>query len=439
MKIFRKVRTQEGHREIYFCGRKVFSYRRLKPIKKNTRADYVEFVHFLEKNEHNFPPARKELSQETPSVADTRLIAFYLPQFHTIPLNDHFHGNGFTEWINVTKIKPQYTGHYQPHLPIDVGFYDLSHTGVMKRQIELARQYGIHGFCSYYYWFSGEKLLEKPFENYLADKSLDFPFCFCWVLENWTRRWDGGNREMMKEMNFSVEDATPFFNDILPFLKDSRWIKVGEKNLLLFYKLHIFPQQDVLAFTRRLREQAQEAGLPDFYLIACRTDDMFTNGLHNSNPQDWGFDAWADFPPHNLRSDSCPRPPAKMLTGYVNPELRAQVHDMAAYITQEQYRNNTCPYPLYQTVFPSWDNSSRCAKIGCNIFDGVTPDLYKKWLSYCIDWTREHHARDEQIVFINAWNEWAEGAHLEPDRKHGYRYLEATLDALEETAGKQEQ
>ena len=401
--------------------------------RKTIRAinEYVDYVKFLESTMNVIPVVP---SFKPAKTFNTHLIAFYLPQFYPIPLNDAFHGKGFTEWYNVAKILPQYTGHYQPHLPIDVGFYDLSHDDVMKRQIELAKQFGIYGFCSYYYWFSGKKLLEKPFENFLKNADLDFPFCFCWVLENWCRKWDTGNNEVMIKMEFNANEADLFFKDVLPFMKDDRWIKIGDKSLLLFYKLHKYPKDEVRKFVNRLRVLAKENNLNDLYIISCRTSDMFETGIYNSNPKDWDFDAWVDFPPHNLRSNAnhAHNVPIKEIKGYVNPKLKATIYDMKKYIQNETYKNISSPYTLFQAVFPSWDNSSRCAETGCSIFEETSPALYKKWLTYCIKWTQKNHGKDKQIVFINAWNEWAEGAHLEPDRKNGYAYLIATREALEE-------
>lgn len=352
--------------------------------------------------------------------SNVKPIAFYLPQFHTIPLNNKYIEPGFTEWTNVTKIQPQFIGHYQPHLPIDVGFYDLTTDKVMYRQVELAKMYGIYGFCFHYYWFSGGKrLLETPLFNYLNNKELDFPFALCWANETWAKQWDGGNKEVMMEQKFSYEDCDKFFFDILPFLKDKRYIKINNKLLFIIYNPCLFKEEETRYFVKRMRELAKENGLGELYIMGAKV-------FGNEDSTIFGMDATVEFYPNsheNLKEID--------LTGKIaNNSFMSKVFDMNDAIKNKKFMPEVS-YPMYKTVFPYWDNSARKAFKGGWVFQ-TTPELYKEWLKDVINWTQKHHNENEQFFFINAWNEWAEGAHLEPDRKFGYAFLEATKEALEE-------
>lgn len=378
-----------------------------------------ELIKFLYNNDNkDFVPLTQKAYNNS---NDTRPIAFYLPQFHTIPLNDKYIERGFTEWTNVTKIKPQFIGHYQPHLPIDVGFYDLGNDQVMHRQIELAKMYGIYGFCFHYYWFSGGKrLLEKPLFNYLKNKELDFPFALCWANENWAKQWDGGNKEVMMEQKFSYEDCDKFFYDILPFFRDTRYIKINNKPLLVVYNPKLFTKDETTYFVKRMRNLAKENGLGDLYIIGAKV-------FGNEDSTIYGMDASVEFYPNNHKNLIEHKLDGKI----INSQFKSIVFDMEDAVMNKKFMPEVS-YPMYKTVFPYWDNSARKAFQGGWVFQ-TTPKLYKKWLSDAINWTKQNHSESEQFVFINAWNEWAEGAHLEPDRKYGYAFLQATKEALEES------
>ncbi len=346
-----------------------------------------------------------------------KLIAFYLPQYHQIPLNNKYHGQGFTDWQNVAKSIPHWVGHYQPHIPIDVGFYDLNSIDTLKRQVFLAKIYGIYGFCFHYYWFSGKKLLERPINNLLSHKEIEMPFCICWANENWSTLWDGGNRQVIMKQELLDDDAEKFFNDLLPFIEDTRYIKINNKPLIIIYRPDLFPKEKFLKFINTLRLLIKKHNFEDLYVITAKF--KFNDILEN-----WNLDAMVEFPPHqmiNLKEDK--------IDSYINPKFIGLIYDMQDYILNKKY-NYTYKGKLFKTVFPSWDNSARKAYSGAGVYNRMTPILYKKWLSDCINWTKENHNENEQFVFINAWNEWAEGAHLEPDMKYGYAYLQATLDTL---------
>jgi lipopolysaccharide biosynthesis protein len=344
-----------------------------------------------------------------------RLIAFYLPQFHPIPENDEWWGKGFTEWTNVSKAVPQFVGHHQPHLPGELGFYDLRIPEVQRRQVELARQYGIHGFCFYYYWFHGKRLLERPLNQFLNDPEIDFPFCICWANENWTRRWDGRENEILIGQEHSIEGDMEFIRDVIPILKHKNYICINGRPVLIVYRANILP--DPVGTVRRWKDYCQSVGLKEPYLLAAQTHFFF-------DAVKIGFDAAVQFPPHSKTQVDI-----KHKLKILNPNYKGHVVNYADAWPTFGDSSSTQNYRVFQTVFPGWDNEPRKPGNGYT-FAFSTPSEYQKWLQCSINTALKNDDPDERIVFINAWNEWAEGAHLEPDRRFGYAYLQATLDAL---------
>ena len=350
-----------------------------------------------------------------------KTIAFYLPQFHPIPENDKWWGKGFTDWTNVTKAYPLFNGHFQPRLPADLGFYDLRLAEVRREQANLAKKYGLHGFCYHYYWFNGKKLLDLPLAKVLETKEPDFPFCICYANENWTRRWDGQEHEILMKQEHSVENDRHFIRDLIPVFQDERYIRINNKPLLLVYRSSLFP--DPLQTTNVWREEVRKAGLEDLYLCKCQTFGDF------ENPGKSGFDAMVEFPPHcveiaySYSYQDMVTAAQPSFTGYVFDYL-----DTAAEFMNRQWPD----YQLYKTVMLAWDNTARRG-LSANIFHNFSVDFYERWLTKVIRRTIQKYPDEEQLVFINAWNEWAEGTYLEPDQKYGLGYLEATKRAI--TAG----
>ena len=372
----------------------------------NRRPDTSEFVPLV-------------ASAEQAKIGDVKVVAFYLPQYHSFPENDEWHGRGFTEWTNVTRAVPQFIGHVQPHLPIDVGFYDLSSPKVMYRQVELAKQYGVYGFCFHYYWFSGGKrLLERPLFNWLEHRDLDLPFMLCWANENWSKLWDGGNREVLMRQESRVEDADDFFRDIRPFLEDPRYIRIDGRPHLLIYRPSLFSRQDWLSFAARLRSLAADAGLGGLFL------SMVGHENFDGTAADWGFDAMVEFPPMRLMKKR------EYADGViVNPDCKTLVYDMRPVVSDGRLIDIPDEgVPVFRGVFPTWDNTARKAysNASCYLTDYAT---YENWLRSMMQWERDHNLPDRRFVFVNAWNEWAEGAHLEPDSHYGYAFLDATRRA----------
>ncbi|MDR2212292.1 MAG: glycoside hydrolase family 99-like domain-containing protein [Pseudomonadales bacterium] len=343
--------------------------------------------------------------------APPRLIAFYLPQFHPIPENDLWWGKGFTEWTNVTKAQPLFEDHYQPHLPTDFGFYDLRLRETRREQIRVAKEYGIDGFCYHFYWFSGRRILEKPLEDMLSDPASDMPFCLCWANENWTRRWDAADHEILLEQRYLPNDDHEFIQSVEPYLRDPRYIKIDGKPLLIVYRAQELP--DARRSAARWREYCRAAGLGDIHLCAA-----LTHG--NEDYGQFGFDSGVEFPPHNIRQKN------------INEELsffeafKGNVLQFAT-VARAFLERGYAGARVFKTVFPSWDNTARTSGRATLMLNG-TPENYEYWLSETISLTRKA-GQGETLVFINAWNEWAEGCHLEPDRRYGRAFLEATRNA----------
>ncbi|MBZ9795689.1 glycoside hydrolase family 99-like domain-containing protein [Mesorhizobium sp. ES1-4] len=338
-----------------------------------------------------------------------RYIAFYLPQFYPFPENDLWWGKGFTEWTNVTKAKPLFDGHDQPHLPTDLGFYDLRLRETQHEQITLAKEYGIDAFCFHYYWFGGKRLLDKPVDAFLADSLADFPFCLCWANENWTRRWDAAEQEVLIAQSYGPGWEERFADSLVPFFRDPRYVRVDGKPLLVVYRPQHIP--DARRAAEQWREHCRKMGVGEIHIVSA-----LTHG--NDNYEQYGFDAGVEFPPHNMRVDPVNDilPSYEPYNGYA-----VEFADVARDCLSRDRRDRR----IYRTVFPSWDNTAR-VKDRALIVLGATVENYERWLKGASSLTKKDRAASEQLLFINAWNEWAEGCHLEPDRKFGRGFLEAT-------------
>lgn len=355
---------------------------------------------------------------EIETLNDVRVLAFYLPQYHPFPENDLWWGKGFTEWRNVTKAKPNFVGHYQPRLPADLGFYDLRVPEVMDEQAEMARRYGIGGFCYYYYWFAGKRLLEAPIERMLATGRPDLPFCLCWANENWTRRWDGQEHEILIAQNYSPEDDRAVIHDLIRYFRAPNHIRINGRPLLLVYNVKGFP--DFARTAETWRKICRDEGVGEIYLAMV---ESFFLGTGLPDPGDYNCDASVEFPPHGLVR---PRRPSGIL---VNPDCQCVADD---------YRDAALRYVLrpqpghtrFPGVTPSWDNTARRQDSGMWL-ENSSPGAFQAWLEAALRQVREQNFGDERIVFVNAWNEWAEGAYLEPDRRYGHANLEAVRNALD--------
>lgn len=355
-------------------------------------------------------------------------IAIYLPQFHPIPENDRWWGKGFTEWTNVAKSLPRFDGHYQPHLPADLGFYDLRLKEARLAQEATAKEFGIHGFCYYHYWFNGKKILQEPLDRKLQNLNEDLPFMMCWANENWTRIWDGGSNQVLMHQEYNVEDDKAHIQHLINYFKDERYIKVDGKPVFIIYRPKFFP--DIEKTIKLWREEVKKAGFPDLYL------GFSQNMEHQFEPTTKGFDFGFEFQPnfsnvsqnviysHNRYERIMRKVKKKFKIGVKRLECYYDYDSFAKKQVEVGFKKD-----IYPGITPMWDNSAR-RKEEPFILHESTPDKYKKWLQHI----KENYPwadMPESFLFINAWNEWAEGCHLEPCQKWGTQYLEVTKEVLQ--------
>ena len=351
------------------------------------------------------------------AMNEVRVLAFFLPQFHPTPENDLWWGKGFTEWTNVAKACPSFAGHYQPHLPADLGFYDLRLAETLQAQAALARRYGVEGFVVYHYNFGNKRMLHRPLATLRANPDIDISFCLCWANENWTRHWDGGSREMLIEQLYNDETIASVIADAIDAASDPRAITVGGRPMFLVYRPLKIP--DPRQFAAQCRDGFTRAGFAGVHLVYVESMEAVDAQIR---PEDIGFDASVEFPPHGRAA------PSTAATDIIKDGWAGYRYDYADTVINFTVRDSV-PYTRYPAVFPSWDNTARQPSYGSS-FD-ATPEAFRVYAEEKIDEIRAFLDGDERFLFVNAWNEWAEGAHLEPDTGFGHRWLEALRDAIE--------
>lgn len=361
-------------------------------------------------------------------ISKVKPIAIYLPQYHPTLENDTWWGKGFTEWTNVTKATPRFKGHYQPHLPADLGFYDLRLEEARLAQEVMAKEHGIYGFCYYHYWFNGKKMLYVPLERKLKNAKEDFPFMLCWANENWTKAWDGLDREVLMHQNYSDDDDIAHMKYLCnTFFKDIRYIRHDGKPVFLVYRPKMFP--DIQKTLLRWRAIARDLEIGELHLGYMQSWGV------KEDPVSMGFDFAVEFQPNfpplpvvklNLYSKMLNR--FKRVLG-IKPNTKKVIDKVFDYSRFTELQMQKAFNPIVSpSLIPMWDNSAR-RKTNAFIFSDSTPTAYSHWLKH-IKNNYPWEVNKENFLFINAWNEWAEGNHLEPCQKWGKKYLEETYNVL---------
>lgn len=347
-----------------------------------------------------------------PDQRRAKILAYYLPQFHPFAENDMWWGKGFTEWTNVGRGLPRFAGHYQPRIPRDLGFYDLRHERVMEEQVQLAQAMGIFGFCFYFYWFNQRRLLERPLESFLARKQLQMPFCLMWANENWTRRWDGQEQAVLMRQEYDPADEPALLETFVRHFADDRYIRIGGRPVMFIYRPRLIPDPE--ATLARWRHRFKTVHGEDVLLVMAQT-------FGDLDPGPYGLDAAVEFPPHCADRFSMP---INFRLSSLDPDFTGTVYDYDAYVDGALIEPDPS-YDLIRTVVPSWDNDARRQGTGVTIANS-TPEKYAQWLRGAIEFAERRPFHGEKFVCVNAWNEWAEAAYLEPDVHFGGAYLNAT-------------
>ncbi|HEV2430759.1 MAG TPA: glycoside hydrolase family 99-like domain-containing protein [Burkholderiales bacterium] len=386
----------------------------------------IKFHSYLTQLLHGRHRMHRPFEAKPPIELDCERIAFYLPQFHRCEENDRFWGSGFTEWTNVVRALPKFVGHYQPRLPGDLGFYDLTVEDTLQRQVDIARNYGLTGFMFYFYWFGGKTVLEAPLRTFLRKRSLRFRYFLMWANENWTRRWDGLESEVLLRQTYGADEPERFLHHIREYLEDERYIRVDGRPVIAVYRAGVIP--DVRGWVERWREACVRMGLRNPYLISALS-------FQEGDPGSIGFDAALEFPPHQTGRNRTKNP--RRIEHRVQPFFappKARIYDYGAVI-ESQFSIAPHDYRLYRTAFPAWDNSARRRDGKGVVFAFSNPRLFADWTTRLL---REEMARTEafRMICFNAWNEWAEAAYLEPDSFLGYAYLDALYGTLSRFAAR---
>ena len=351
------------------------------------------------------------------SDRSVKYLAFYLPQYHPFPENNEWWGTGFTEWTNVTKAVPQFVGHNQPRLAGELGYYDLRNKEIILQQMNLAKQYGIYGFCIYYYWFDGKRLMDTPLNFIMDNAELNLPFCLCWANENWSRKWDGKNQDILIAQNYNPAFPDKFIKDVIPYMQDSRYITFCGKPVLIIYNANEIP---ALKHTIDYwRDYCRKCGIGEIHLLAV---DFALNTISKQA----GFDGFVEFPPHSVYNYSME--PINSHLAVIDSTYAGNIFDYGQIVREKRYLGTNLD-KYYKGIFLGWDNTARRPK-NATVYHNFTISAFKEWLTDISRITMKNHDIDDRFVFINAWNEWAEGTYLEPDRQYGHAALEAVRQVL---------
>ena len=345
-----------------------------------------------------------------------KAVAFFLPQFYAFAENDKWWGEGFTEWRNVARGTPRFEGHYQPRIPRDLGFYNLTDESTLIKQSELALANGIEAFCFYYYWFNGKRLMDKPLDLFANSNHISQDFCIMWANENWTRTWDGFDSEVLIKQDYREEDEDDFIADTLKYFENDRYLTVNKRPLFILYRPGLIDSATKTVARWRTKWKASGGFEPIVLMV---------QGFNDNDPTQYGLDGAIEFPPHKVAKDL---PNIHHELNIIDPNYAGNV---VAYndVVNRSLAEPAQHFPLIKTVSPHWDNDA-CREGRGMTLQGSTPLNYQRWLGGAINYSKKHPFYGESLVFVNAWNEWAESAYLEPDVHYGHAYLNATRRAL---------
>lgn len=367
----------------------------------------------------NKGPEYEELACDLRKTAlPAKLITYYLPQFYPFKENNEWWGEGFTEWRNSTSARARYDGHHQPHLPLDLGYYDLRVIDTMRKQAELAQKAGIHAWCFYHYNFGGKRLMEVPVNNFLDNPDINMPFCLMWANENWARTWDGKKNDILIKQDYDPCHDEKMIDDLARHFSDPRYLKINGKPLYYIYCPSLIPEAK-----KRIEQWrnllVKRHNIEATFQMALTYDD--------TDPKPYGLDGAIEFPPHNSFKKL---PSANDTVKNLDPNFSGQIRRYD-HLIQYCLREQNIDFDLVKCVLPNWDNEARRTNRGYGLI-GTGPSKYQVWLSEAIRFAIENPVQGESMVAINAWNEWAEGAYLEPDVHYGSAFLNATARALSE-------
>ena len=345
-----------------------------------------------------------------------KIITYYLPQFYPIKENNEWWGEGFTEWRNSTSARPRFDGHYQPHLPLDLGYYDLRLIETMHKQAEMAKKSGIHAWCFYHYNFAGKRVMDLPVNNFLNNPNVEMPFCLMWANENWARTWNGKHNDILIRQDYDSRHDETMIDDLARHFHDPRYLRINGKPLYYIYRPALIP--DAKKRIDEWRNQLiKRHNLEVSFHMALTYDD--------TDPRPYGLDGAIEFPPHNSFKTL---PSINKELQNLDPDFIGQMKRYDDLIINNLFKDNP-DFDLVKCVLPTWDNEARRTNRGFGFIDS-SPSKYQIWLTEAIQYANNNPVQGESIVAINAWNEWAEGAHLEPDVYYGSAYLNATARAL---------
>lgn len=371
-----------------------------------------------------------------------KVIPFYFPQFHAIPENDEWWGKGFTDWVNVRKARPKFQGHYQPRVPLGSNYYDESRKEVIRWQIDLAKKYGLYGFCHYHYWFDGKQLLETPTNIVIESKELDFPFCLAWANETWSRRWDGLDHDILQLQTHDPDESKwlAHFNYLIKAWSDERAIKIDGKPVFVIYRPHKIVE--IGRMFEFWRKKANEHGLKGIYFIAVKQQEYPSEDVFKY------FDAVLQFQPFEAMLSPDFQGPELLHSRYLRPLVklphwakkilwllwaavfeRQNFYDYDSVWRQILKEKTVAGKTTFPGAFADWDNTARYGKRAI-IFKGTGPERFEFWFQQLVQKVAEKPI-ERQFIFFNAWNEWAEGTYLEPDEKYKYQFLEAVKRCID--------